>query len=63
MTARTNFYLEKGYPRVHGCVFDIRTGELVDLKIDFREKLARIRDVYDLGGLTRKSSDKPGVPR
>jgi len=51
-------YLANGYPRVHGCVFDIRTGELVDLKIDFREKLDRIRDVYDLGGLTRKKTDK-----
>lgn len=51
-------YLANGYPRVHGCVFDIRTGELVDLKIDFREKLARIRDVYDLGGLARETTDR-----
>lgn len=51
-------YLAHGHPRVHGCVFDIRTGELIDLKIDFREKLARIRDVYDLGGLARKTSDR-----
>jgi carbonic anhydrase len=51
-------YLENGYPRVHGCVFDIRTGLLTDLKIDFKEKLARIRAVYDLGGLAKKSSDK-----
>lgn len=51
-------YLANGYPRVHGCVFDIRTGELTDLEIDFRQKLDMIRDVYDLGGLARKSSDK-----
>jgi carbonic anhydrase len=51
-------YLANGYPRVHGCVFDIRTGQLLDLKIDFREKLNRIREVYDLGGLARKSTDK-----
>lgn len=42
-------FLEHGYPLVHGCVFDIHTGNLVDLKIDFDAKLARIRDVYDLG--------------
>jgi carbonic anhydrase len=42
-------FLAKGFPLVHGCVFDIHTGELVDLKIDFDAKLAGIRDVYDLG--------------
>jgi carbonic anhydrase len=51
-------YLANGHPRVHGCVFDIHTGHLIDLKIDFKAKLDRIRDVYDLGGLARKSSDK-----
>jgi carbonic anhydrase len=50
-------FLERGYPRVHGCVFDIHTGRLVDLKIDFNAKLERIRDVYDLG-LSGKKSDK-----
>ena len=47
-------FLEHGYPRVHGCVFDIHTGELVDLKIDFTAKLERIRDVYDLGVSLKK---------
>jgi carbonic anhydrase len=42
-------YLDSGYPQVHGCVFDIHTGRLVDLEIDFASKLERIRDVYDLG--------------
>jgi carbonic anhydrase len=53
-------YLANGFPRVHGCVFDIRTGQLIDLKIDFREKLDRIREVYDLGGLARKNPDPRG---
>lgn len=42
-------YLANGFPIVHGCVFDVRTGRLNDLNIDFRAKLGRIRDVYDLG--------------
>lgn len=42
-------YLEKGTPTVHGCVFDIQSGSLIDLKLDFQAKLSRIRDVYDLG--------------
>lgn len=43
-------YLEKGYPTVHGWVFDLYSGELIDLKIDFPEKLKGIREIYDLGG-------------
>lgn len=50
-------FLRHGYPRVHGCVFDIHTGKLIDLKIDFNAKLKRIRDVYDLG-VDRKKPDK-----
>jgi carbonic anhydrase len=50
-------FLERGHPRVHGCVFDIHTGRLIDLKIDFNSKLSRIRDVYDLG-LDGKKTDK-----
>lgn len=50
-------FLKDGFPSVHGCVFDIHTGELVDLKIDFNAKLERIRDVYDLG-VDRKKPEK-----
>lgn len=42
-------YLSKGYPIVHGCVLDVRTGLLKDLEIGFEAMLARIRAVYDLG--------------
>lgn len=42
-------YLSTGTPTVHGWVFDIRSGRLVDLRIDFVRKLAGIREVYDLG--------------
>jgi len=35
--------------QVHGWVFDIRTGKLIDLKIDFRAILSRIMEIYQLG--------------
>lgn len=42
-------YLATGKPTVHGWVFDIHNGRLIDLRIDFNKKLAGIREVYDLG--------------
>jgi carbonic anhydrase len=42
-------YLSEGFPIVHGWVFDIKTGKLIDLKINFQEVLAEIREIYDLG--------------
>ena len=41
-------YLEKGYPRVAGWVYDLNEGVLIDLKIDFKKELNRIRKIYDL---------------
>ncbi|MGR7812612.1 carbonic anhydrase [Lacinutrix undariae] len=34
--------------QVHGWVFDIHTGELIDLKIDFEHYLEDIREIYHL---------------
>ena len=42
-------FLRTGAPVVHGWVFDVRTGELIDLKIDFENELKHIREIYDLG--------------
>ena len=42
-------FIKTGMPTVHGWVFDIRSGELIDLKLDFQEKLKNIREIYDLG--------------
>lgn len=33
---------------VHGWVFDIRTGKLIDLKIDFDKELKNITEIYNL---------------
>ncbi len=40
-------YRERGIS-VHGWVFDIRTGKLIDLKIDFPKVLADIMEIYRL---------------
>jgi carbonic anhydrase len=41
-------YLEKGYPTVHGWVFDLKTGMLKDLNLDFEHILHDIQEIYDL---------------
>jgi carbonic anhydrase len=43
-------YLTKGYPTVHGWVYDLHNGILVDLKIDFEGLLHEIQKIYDLTG-------------
>lgn len=39
-----------GYPIVHGWVFDLHTGVLKDLNINFHKILKDIQEVYDLTG-------------
>ncbi len=41
-------YLSKGFPTVHGWVYDLDTGLLKDLKIGFEERLRGIREIYHL---------------
>ena len=41
-------YMKTGYPIVHGWVFDIQSGRIVDLNIDFEGILDNIKDIYDL---------------
>lgn len=43
-------YEEKGYPEIHGWVFDLRTGKIIDLNIDYRTMLKDIEEIYDLIG-------------
>lgn len=42
-------YINNGFPIVHGWVFDVQSGNLIDLKINFTEKLHEIQAIYDLG--------------
>lgn len=41
-------YIKEHYPIVHGWVFDIKTGKLIDLNIDFENILKDVQKIYDL---------------
>ncbi|WP_332020942.1 carbonic anhydrase [Kaistella sp.] len=41
-------YLVDEYPIVHGWVFDLRTGKIIDLEIDFENILKDIQKIYNL---------------
>lgn len=43
-------YVATQYPTVHGWVFDLKTGLLKDLNLDFPEILKNIQKIYDLTG-------------
>ncbi len=52
-------YLEKGFPTVHGWVYDLKNGILKDLEIDFEGVLHEIQKIYDLtgSGLMQKDTE------
>jgi carbonic anhydrase len=41
-------YLASGYPTVHGWVYDLRQGLLIDLDVPFEESLQRVQKLYRL---------------
>jgi carbonic anhydrase len=41
-------YNETGYPHVHGWAYDMETGLINDLHVDFEGILANIQEIYDL---------------
>lgn len=41
-------FVANGYPTVHGWVFDLRSGKIIDLKLDFHKILKGIQEIYDL---------------
>jgi carbonic anhydrase len=43
-------YQQKGFPVVHGWVFDLHSGILIDLNINFSGILKEIQKIYDLTG-------------
>ncbi len=49
-------YVRDGFPKVHGWVFDLKSGQLVDLNIDVDKELAGIREIYNLMGDSAKNA-------
>ncbi|HZF99550.1 MAG TPA: carbonic anhydrase [Chitinophagales bacterium] len=41
-------YVKRGFPTVHGWVFDLHDGLIKDLKIDFKKELEGIQQIYNL---------------
>ena len=41
-------YVDEGFPVVHGWVFDIKTGRIKDLELDFPKILRDIQKIYNL---------------
>jgi carbonic anhydrase len=41
-------WYKTGFPTVHGWVFDVRTGKLIDLGLKMGKEFAKIREIYDL---------------
>ena len=50
-------YQQKGYPIVHGWVFDLHSGILIDLNINFKSILADIQKIYDLTGIASEHNE------
>lgn len=50
-------YQQKGYPIVHGWVFDLHSGILIDLNINFKGILKEIQQIYDLTGIASEHNE------
>jgi carbonic anhydrase len=53
-------YQKYGFPIVHGWVFDLHTGILIDLKIDFATILKEIQKIYNLTGIQSDNNEYNG---
>lgn len=48
-------WYKTGYPIIHGLVFDVRTGKLIDLNLNIGDIFAEVRKIYDLKPVDKKS--------
>jgi carbonic anhydrase len=47
-------WYKTGFPKIHGWVFDVKTGNLIDLALNMEKEFAMIREIYDLKPLDKK---------
>ena len=47
-------WYKTGFPQIHGWVFDVRTGKLIDLGLKMEQEFMEIREIYDLKPLDTK---------
>lgn len=47
-------WYETGAPLIHGWVFDVRTGKIIDMNLNMLEVFKEIRSIYDLRPSARK---------
>ena len=50
-------YQNKGFPIVHGWVFDLHSGILIDLNINFKAILESIQKIYNLTGVASEYNE------
>jgi len=50
-------YQNKGFPIVHGWVFDLHSGILIDLNINFKAILESIQKIYNLTGIASEHNE------
>lgn len=46
-------WYKTGYPKIHGWVFDVKTGKLIDLNLKMEEEFKEVRSIYDLKPLNK----------
>jgi len=46
-------WYQRGYPMIHAWVFDIRTGKIIDLKLNIEVLFSELRSIYDLKPLDK----------
>ncbi len=46
-------WYKTGYPKIHGWVFDVKSGKLIDLKLNMEEEFKSVRSIYDLNPLNK----------
>jgi carbonic anhydrase len=47
-------WYKTGFPTIHGWVFNVRNGQLIDLKLNMEEVFSEVREIYDLKPLDKE---------